>query len=96
MSLSNQATFRAEVGDRTGALAAADEAVTLYRRLFETNPAVFTPNLAMALSTQAISRSEVGDRTGALSAIDEAVTPLPHLRRGQPGRLHPQSDHFVE
>ena len=42
----NQAVSLSEVGDRTGALAAIDEAVSCYRALVGINPAVFTPDLA--------------------------------------------------
>jgi hypothetical protein len=41
----NLALRRGEVGDRAGALGAIDEAVTYYRRLAETNPAAFLPDL---------------------------------------------------
>ena len=47
MSLNNLSNRRAELGDRAGALAAIDEAVTLYRELAAANPAAFTPDLAM-------------------------------------------------
>jgi hypothetical protein len=65
---------RRNSGDRSGALTATNECVTLYRRLAEADPAAFTPDLAGALNTQAAMRSEMGDRAGALAAIEEAVT----------------------
>jgi tetratricopeptide (TPR) repeat protein len=69
--LNNLANRRSEIGDRTGALEAITEAVTLYRQLAATNPGAFTPNLAMSLNNLANQRSEIGDRTGALEAFAE-------------------------
>jgi hypothetical protein len=71
--LNNQSNQRAEAGDRAGALAAIDEAVSAYRELAAANPAVFLPDLAMSLNNQSNQRAEAGDRAGALAAIDEAV-----------------------
>ena len=62
------------MGDRAGARAAIDEAVTIRRVLAEANPAAFTPDLADSLITQANRRSEVGDQAGARAAIDAAGT----------------------
>ncbi|MBV9314699.1 MAG: hypothetical protein JO100_13445, partial [Pseudonocardia sp.] len=85
----NLAIRRGDVGDRAGALAAIDEAVTLRRQLAEANPAAFLPNLAMSLNNQAIRRGEVGDRAGALAAIDEAVTLRRQLAETNPAAFLP-------
>ncbi|MFV0526973.1 MAG: hypothetical protein ACK5RL_21020 [Acidimicrobiales bacterium] len=61
---------RGRAGDRPGALAAIQEAVTLYRRLAEANPAAFTPDLAASLHNLANRLSETGDRQGALAVFD--------------------------
>ncbi|PSL57023.1 hypothetical protein B0I31_103783, partial [Saccharothrix carnea] len=82
--LNTLAVRRSEVGDRGGALAAVDEAVTHYRQLAEGNPRGFLPNLAGSLNNQANLRSEVGDRGGALAAVDEAVTHYRQLAEGNP------------
>jgi tetratricopeptide (TPR) repeat protein len=89
MSLNNQANLRSEVGDRAGALAAIDEAVSHYRQLAEANPAAFLPDLAMSLNNQANRRSEVGDRAGALAAIDEAVSLRRQLAEANPAAFLP-------
>jgi tetratricopeptide (TPR) repeat protein len=67
--LNNYAVRLGEVGDRAGALAAIDEAVTHYRGLAEANPAAFLPNLATSLNNQANRRSEIGDSLGAMTAF---------------------------
>ena len=87
--LNDYAVRLSDVGDRRGALAAIDEAVTHYRNLAETNPAAFLPDLAMSLNNQANQRSEVGDRTGALAAIDEAVTIRRNLAETNPAAFLP-------
>jgi len=61
------------MGQREAALAAAEEAVTIYRTLAEARPAVFQPDLARSLTTLADSLSEVGRREEALAAAEEAV-----------------------
>ena len=62
------------LGDPAGALAAIEEAVTLYRELAATAPAVFTADLAASLNNLSAERSGTGDPAGALAAIEEAVT----------------------
>ena len=74
MVLNSQAIFRSDVGDRIGALAANEEAVTLYRALPQTDRAAFASNLAGALTSQAKFSSEVGDRP----------VPWPPLRKPSP------------
>ncbi len=87
--LNNLAVRYGEVGDRAGALAAIDEAVTIRRGLAEQNPAAFTPDLAGSLNNQANRRSEVGDRAGALAAIDEAVSLYRGLAEQNPAAFTP-------
>lgn len=48
--MNDLANQRFEVGDRTGALTAITEAVTLYREVAQDNPAAITPNLATSTS----------------------------------------------
>jgi len=76
-SLNNQANRRSEVGDRAGALAAIDEAVTLFRRLADPetgNPAAFLPNLAGSLSVRTTLLIDSGESfTSAAAAWSRAV-----------------------
>ncbi|MCP3881308.1 MAG: tetratricopeptide repeat protein, partial [Sulfitobacter sp.] len=60
-------------GDNRRALEYAQKALAVARDLADTNPAAFTPDLAMSLNNLAARRSEGGDRAGALEAINEAV-----------------------
>jgi hypothetical protein len=89
MSVSNLATFLSEAGDRQGALAAAQEAVALYRALARENPQAFTPNLAASVSNLATFLSEAGDRQGALAAAQEAVALYRALARENPQAFTP-------
>ncbi|MEV4049636.1 tetratricopeptide repeat protein [Amycolatopsis sp. NPDC049688] len=80
----NLAVRLGDAGDHAGALAAIDEAVAVWRRLAEDNPAAFLPDLAGSLNNQAAMRNAVGDRPGALAAIDEAVTQYRQLAENNP------------
>jgi hypothetical protein len=61
-----RATQLSNAGDRPGALAAAQEAVALYRALAKENPQAFTPDLARTLSSY-------GDVLFASGRVDESV-----------------------
>jgi hypothetical protein len=76
-------------GDRTGALAAIDEAVSLYRALAEANPAALTHALAKALNRQANLRAGMGNPSAALAAIDEAVSLYRALAEANPAAFTP-------
>ncbi|MBU6408706.1 MAG: tetratricopeptide repeat protein, partial [Alphaproteobacteria bacterium] len=76
-------------GDRQGALAAAQEAVALYRALAKENPQAFTPNLAGSVSNLATFLSEAGDRQGALAAAQEAVALYRALAKENPQAFTP-------
>jgi tetratricopeptide (TPR) repeat protein len=88
-ALSNQAAIRSEMGDRTGAMAAIDEAVTLTQQLTADNPAAFTPDLAMTLANRANVRSQSRDPAGAMAAIHEAVTLYDQLTAENPNAFTP-------
>ena len=77
------------LGDRIGALAAIEEAVTLRRALAQAAPAVYTPDLAGSLNNLSVQRSENGDRPGALEAIEEAVTLYQALAQAAPAVYTP-------
>jgi tetratricopeptide (TPR) repeat protein len=79
----------AEVGRRQEALAPTEEAVTIYRRLTETNPAAYLPDLAMSLNNLGNWLAEVGRRQEALAATEEAVTIHRRLTEANPAAYLP-------
>jgi len=72
--LNNLGVSLREVGDHRQALATDREAVTLYRRLAEAEPARHTPELARSLNNLGLSLRAVGDHRQALATAPEAVT----------------------
>ncbi|MFQ6397551.1 tetratricopeptide repeat protein [Nocardia sp. KC 131] len=68
------------------ALNSNEEAVTLYRRLAEDNPA-YLPDLAGVLGNLGIRLSEVGRLDEALSPVEEAVTLYRRLAEDNPAYL---------
>jgi tetratricopeptide (TPR) repeat protein len=70
--LSNLGAFLSEVGRREDALAPAEEAVTIRRRLAETNPAAYLPDLAMSLAARAMTLQAM-DAAQAVASMEEAV-----------------------
>lgn len=84
------AILRGKMGDRSGALAPAQEAVTIFRRLVKTHPAAYESQLAGSLSTLANRLSETGDRAGALAPALEAVTIYRSLANTHPVAYEPQ------
>ena len=75
-SLNNVANHLSELGQREAALAAAQEAVQLYRPLAAARPDAFQPALASSLNNVATFFSELGQREAALAAAQEAVSLL--------------------
>ena len=65
------------LGRRVEALAAIQEAVTIFRELAAVRPDAFRPDLARALSNLSLMLAELGRRVEALAAIQEAVDHLP-------------------
>ncbi|MFJ6950836.1 SAV_2336 N-terminal domain-related protein, partial [Micromonospora aurantiaca (nom. illeg.)] len=63
-----------QAGDEQTALTATIEAVEVYRRLAEANPAAYLPDLARSVSSHAVRLAEVGRRVEALEVSQEAVT----------------------
>ena len=76
-------------GDRPGALASVQEALTTYRQLAQTNPAAFLPDLAASLKNLSLYQSDVGDSPGALASVQEAVTTYRQLARTNPAAFLP-------
>jgi tetratricopeptide (TPR) repeat protein len=89
MFLNNAANFLSTLGRREDALAAATEAVGLYRDLARARPEAFTPDLATSLSNLANGLSELGRREDALAAATEAVTIRRDLARARPEAFTP-------
>nr|WP_157099507.1 tetratricopeptide repeat protein [Microbispora sp. ATCC PTA-5024] len=79
----------AEAGDRRGALKHAREAVGLYRRLAEAEPAAYLPFLAASLTDLSMRLSAVGDKRGALEPSQEAVGLFQWLAEAEPAAYLP-------
>ena len=62
-----------DLGKNEAALAASQEAVDIRRRLAETRPDAFLPNLATSLNNLGLYLSELGRREEALAASQEGV-----------------------
>ena len=88
-ALSNLSVTLSEVGRREEALAAAEEAVAIRRRLAEQNPQAYEPYLAMSLNNLARSLAEMGRREEALSAAEEAVAIRRRLAKQNPQAYEP-------
>jgi len=86
---SELALLRRETGDRAGALAPANEAVNVYRRLAQANPAAYEPVLAASLNNLANHLSETGDRAGALAPATEALNICRRLAQANPAAYEP-------
>ncbi|MGV9976165.1 tetratricopeptide repeat protein, partial [Micromonospora wenchangensis] len=73
MSLNNLGNRLSELGRREQALTHTEEATDIYRRLADTNPDTYLPNLAMSLNNLGILLSELGRREQALTHTEEAT-----------------------
>ena len=87
--LNNLSVRLGELGRREEGLAAVEEAVTVYRRLTEANPAAYLPNLAMSLNNVSIHLGEVGRREEGLAAVEESVTIRRRLVKANPAAYLP-------
>ena len=86
---SNLAKFLSDLGRREEALAAAEEAVSLRRRLASERPDAFLPDLAMSLNNLANMLSDLGRREEALAAAEEAVSLYRRLASERPDAFLP-------
>ncbi|MEU4428668.1 tetratricopeptide repeat protein, partial [Actinoplanes sp. NPDC024001] len=75
-----------DVGRRTDAVTASEEAVGIYRRLSTANPA-FLPDLASALTNLGVSYSGSGRRTDAIPPTEEAIAIYRKLSTDNPAFL---------
>ena len=89
-SLNNLATFLSNLGHREAALAAAQEAVELWRQLAAARPDAFVPNLASSLNNLANRLSDLGQREAALTAVREAVAVLSPFFLALPAAFAPR------
>jgi tetratricopeptide (TPR) repeat protein len=78
-----------EVGRREEGLAAIEEAVKVYRRLEESRPEAFEPNLATSLNNLSIDLAVSGRLEEGLAAIEEAVAILRRLAESRPEAFEP-------
>jgi tetratricopeptide (TPR) repeat protein len=74
---------------REEALAAAQEAVDIYRRLAKTRPDTFLPDLAKSLNNFGAMLSNLGRREEALAATQEAVDIYRSLAKTRPDAFLP-------
>jgi tetratricopeptide (TPR) repeat protein len=88
-SLSNLGIWLSAAGRRGEALASAEEAVEIYRRLAADNPAAYEPDLARSLSNLGAQLSEAGRRAEALTATEEAVEICRRLAADNPAAYEP-------
>ncbi len=86
---SNLGVRLSNLGRRLEALPPAEEAVKLYRELFEQNPDAFRPALATSLNNLANRLSELGRRLEALPPAEEAVKLYRELFEQNPDAFRP-------
>ena len=87
--LNTYAVLLGDVGRREDALAAIEEAVTIYRELVRARPDAFLPDLARSLNDQSSRLADLGRREDALAGIEEAVTIRRELARARPDAFLP-------
>jgi tetratricopeptide (TPR) repeat protein len=78
-----------DLGRREEALAAAEQAVDLYRALAASRPDAFTPDLATSLNNLAAALSDLGRREEALAAAEQAVALRRALAASRPDAFTP-------
>jgi len=87
--LSNLGLRLGDLGRREEALAASQEAVDVYRRLAQTRPDAFLPDLATSLNNAGAMLSNLGKREEALAASQEAVEIRRRLAQARPDAFLP-------
>ncbi|WP_203901544.1 tetratricopeptide repeat protein, partial [Virgisporangium aliadipatigenens] len=88
-SLNNLSVRLAGLGRREPALAAIEEAVSVYRRLAAARPDAVEPDLAASLNNLSASLADLGRREPALAAIEESVTIRRRLAAARPDAVEP-------
>jgi tetratricopeptide (TPR) repeat protein len=89
MSPNNLGTKLSDQGRREEALAGAQEAVDIYRRLTQGRPDAFLPDLAAGLNNLGVTLSDLGRRAEALATAQEAVDIRRWLAQGRPDAFLP-------
>jgi tetratricopeptide (TPR) repeat protein len=89
MSLNNLGTDLSRLGRREEALARGQEAVDIRRRLAQSRPDAFLPDLAMSLNNLGARLSNFGRREEALAASQEAVDIRRRLAHSRPDAFLP-------
>jgi tetratricopeptide (TPR) repeat protein len=87
--LTNLGTWLGDLGQHEEALAAAKEAVDIRRRLAETHPDAFLPDLAMSLNNISVDLFNLGRREEALAATEESVNIGRRLAETRPDAFLP-------
>jgi tetratricopeptide (TPR) repeat protein len=88
-SLTSLGARLSELGRRDGALDATRQAVDIYRRLAQSRPDAFLPDLAMSLNNLGNMLSDLGRREDALDATQQAVDIYRHLAQSRPDAFLP-------
>ena len=88
-SLNNLGAMLSELGRREDALAAAQEAVEIRRRLAAERPDAFLPDLAASLNNLGAMLSKLGRREDALAAAQEATGIYRRLAADRPDAFLP-------
>ena len=88
-SLDDLAVRLASLGRREDALAASEEAVTIFRELAAARPDAFRPGLATSLTSLSDQLRELGREEDALTASEEAVSIHRELAAARPGAFRP-------
>ncbi|MGJ4890352.1 tetratricopeptide repeat protein [Bradyrhizobium sp. HKCCYLRH3099] len=87
--LNNLGLRLSNLGRREEALTANQEAVDIYRRLAQSRPDAFLPDLAMSLNNTGAMLSNLGRREEALAASQEAVEIYRRLAQSRPDAFLP-------
>ncbi|WP_366851062.1 tetratricopeptide repeat protein [Methanothrix sp.] len=77
------------MGRREDALASAQEAVEIHRKLARSNPAAFLPDLATSLNNLGNRLSALGRQKEAMASAQEAVDIHRHLAQSNPSAFLP-------
>ncbi len=89
LCLNNLGNRLSDLGRREEALTAANEAVTIQRKLAKANPAAFLQDLASSLNNLGNRLSGLGLREEALTSANEAVTIQRKLAKANPDAFLP-------
>jgi tetratricopeptide (TPR) repeat protein len=89
MSLNNLGMLLSELGQQELALSHTEEAVAIHRRLVQTNPAAFLPDLATSLTNLGLQLAALNRREQALAPAEEAIGIYRRLAEANPDTYLP-------